>query len=123
MSIMKKGILAACVCAATLLSGCSSSFMENAVVADINGRTIVLFPDVKLNGVQYYKPQHASDCQVEFAYGIDETSTACRIREDRLSNVHSYKEHLKHPVHLVPVPSSTYKYSINDDGKGVIGNE
>lgn len=76
-------------------TACSSSFMNDAKVADINGRTIVMFDAGTRNGVKYYRPQFASDCQYEKIYEDDDTSTGCLIRESRLTNIHSYNHHKK----------------------------
>lgn len=46
---------------AVLITGCSNNhyaFMDDAVVGDINGRTLVMFPI----GNDQYRPQFASDC-------------------------------------------------------------
>lgn len=97
--------------AVLVMAGCSTKFMDNAYVGDINGRTLVIFKDSVQNGVQYYRPQFPSDCQVEFAYGFDETSTTCRIRESRLSNIHSFNEHKTHAPHNQKrVVDNPYKY-------------
>ncbi|END4012192.1 hypothetical protein ABL325_004702 [Escherichia coli] len=82
-----------------ITTGCTTTtpaFMNEAVVGDINGRTLVLFP---VNGGKEYRPQFSSDCQ-PMLLGEERPSTGgCIITADRLTNIHSYTEHKEHGPH------------------------
>lgn len=96
----------------TVLVGCSGKtpeFMHKAVVGDINGRTIVMFP---VGDGSKYRPQFTTDCPPSLP-GEDRPSTGgCIIAAERLSNVHSYLEHKEHGQHknTTKAPTRTGNY-------------
>ncbi|HAX6874939.1 TPA: hypothetical protein JTO19_000368 [Escherichia coli] len=96
---MKHLFALAVLATATITTGCTTTtpaFMNEAVVGDINGRTLVLFP---VNGGKEYRPQFSSDCQ-PMLLGEERPSTGgCIISANRLHNVHSYIEHKAHGPH------------------------
>ncbi|XFV43178.1 hypothetical protein AAHX04_15040 [Klebsiella pneumoniae] len=73
-----------------LLTGCSSvhhSFMDNALVGNVDNKAVVvLFDAGTRNGVKYYGPQFQSDCGRIYnpIYQMDNGSTTCLIREERI---------------------------------------
>jgi hypothetical protein len=76
-----------------VLTGCNAhhSFMDKALVADFQGRRIVVFHEYTTgSGIEYYRPQFQSDCRVQYRYE-DNPSTGCSIRGDRLSNIRGYR--------------------------------
>lgn len=81
---MKK-ILALIV--AALITGCTNtSFMDKALVGDIDGKRIVMF-----DKGNYYKPQFDSECPIP-----KDGELVCMIPKERMSNVHSFRDHQKH---------------------------
>ncbi|WP_152064239.1 hypothetical protein [Escherichia coli] len=96
---MKPLFALAVLATATITTGCTTTtpaFMNEAVVGDINGRTLVLFP---VNGGKEYRPQFSSDCQ-PMLLGEERPSTgSCIIAADRLTNIHSFEEHKAHGPH------------------------
>lgn len=78
-----------------VLSGCSSNhdFMRNAIVGNVddNPRPLVMFP-IDDDG-KFFRPQFKMDCPYNYLYD-DSTSTTCVIRKERISNLHSYDEHM-----------------------------
>ena len=72
-----------------LLTGCGTvhhSFMDNKAI-------IVLFDTGTRNGVKYYRPQFQSDCGRTYnpIYQVDNGSTTCHIREERIKKMHQYR--------------------------------
>ena len=96
---MKNLFTLAVLATAIITTGCTTitpAFMNEAVVGDINGRTLVLFP---VNGGKEYRPQFSSDCQ-PMLLGEERPSTgSCIIAADRLTNIHSFEEHKAHGPH------------------------
>lgn len=78
--------ISAIILSMTLLVGCSTDFMKEAYVGEVNGRTIFFFKDIQRNGMQYYTPQFASVCRDMFG-----VSSPCRIKETAIKNIRPYK--------------------------------
>lgn len=82
-----------------LLTGCGSvhhSFMDKALVGNVDNKaTIVLFDAGTRNGVKYYRPQFHSECGRVYnpIYQMDNGSTGCMIRAERIADLHSDREH------------------------------
>lgn len=101
---MKKLLIAALLALAT---GCTShhSFMDKAYVGIVdNAKVVVMFEDSTRNGIKYYRPQFASECPYNKVYAAtDSNSTTCLIRENRITHLESYNEHIKSGTNLTPV--------------------
>ncbi|ELF2682314.1 hypothetical protein ACSGWJ_003019 [Escherichia coli] len=79
------------------LTGCGSvhhSFMDKALVGNVDNKAIiVLFDTGTRSGVKYYRPQFQSDCGRTYnpIYQVDNGSTTCHIREERIKKMHQYR--------------------------------
>ncbi|EJW4412184.1 hypothetical protein ACNZ7H_004901 [Escherichia coli] len=86
----------------TVMVGCSGKtpeYMHKAVVGDINGRTIVMFP---VGDGLKYRPQFTTDCPPALP-GEDRPSTGgCVITPERVTNVEPYLVHKAHGAHANP---------------------
>lgn len=91
-----KSLVFAAMVALTGCTGTHHSFMDKAYVGYVNNHAVVLFQDSVRDGVTYYRPQFSSDCGKVYDkyYSMDNTSTTCLVRESRISDLHSYNEHI-----------------------------
>ncbi|QUY50345.1 hypothetical protein JK621_09445 [Serratia plymuthica] len=74
-----------------LLTGCSTPWMDQALVGTVDGNNVVvLFPA----GDGFYRPQFSSDCRRTYNknYQLDNNSTGCRIAAERVTNIRAYRE-------------------------------
>ncbi|MDP8730191.1 hypothetical protein [Serratia marcescens] len=87
-----------------LITGCSTThdYTKNAVVGVVDGSgLIVMYPAYEMAGVQYYRPQLSADCGRIYNkyYQMDNNSTGCYINAERITDIHSYREHIAHGNH------------------------
>lgn len=112
---MKKLLIAAII---FLTTACSShhSFMEKAVVGVVdNQKVVVMFYDHTKDGMEYYRPQFASDCPYNKAYAAtDSTSTTCFIRETRITQMEGYYHHIDSGKVLTPRKDNSINHEFLD---------
>ncbi|WP_431712673.1 hypothetical protein [Serratia marcescens] len=87
-----------------MLTACSTThdYTKNAVVGQVDGgAVVVMYPAYKMAGVKYYRPQLSADCGRIYNkyYQMDNNSTGCYINAERITGIHSYREHIAHGNH------------------------
>ncbi|HGM6904087.1 TPA: hypothetical protein ACKQDC_002718 [Serratia marcescens] len=86
-----------------LITACSTThdYTRNAVVGRVDGHVVVMYPAYKMDNVQYYRPQLSADCGRIYNkyYQMDNNSTGCYINAERITDIHSYREHIAHGSH------------------------
>lgn len=87
-----------------LLAGCSTThvYTKNAVVGQVDGGAVfVMYQAYEMAGVKYYRPQLSADCGRNYNkyYQMDNNSTGCYINAERITDIHSYREHIEHGSH------------------------
>ncbi|EPA6639119.1 hypothetical protein ACTVPA_09330 [Serratia bockelmannii] len=87
-----------------VITGCSTTHdcTKSAVVGQVDGSTlVVMYPAYEMAGVQYYRPQLSADCGRIYNkyYQMDNNSTGCYINAERITGIHSYREHIAHGNH------------------------
>lgn len=89
--------------------------MDRAVVGTVDGQyTTVMFPAGERNGVKYFRPQFQSDCGKVYnkIYQSDNTSTGCRIRGSRITNLHLYREHAEQSTNMKSEATGDNAYAV-----------
>ncbi|ENI1059726.1 hypothetical protein [Serratia marcescens] len=87
-----------------MLTACSTThdYTRNAVVGVVDDSVlIVMSPAYEMAGVKYYRPQLSADCGRIYNkyYQMDNNSTGCYINAERITDIHSYREHIAHGSH------------------------
>ncbi|WP_126502260.1 hypothetical protein [Serratia marcescens] len=87
-----------------LIAGCSTThdYTKNAVVGQVDGgAVVVMYPAYEMESIKYYRPQLSADCGRIYNkyYQMDNNSTGCYINAERITGIHSYREHIAHGNH------------------------
>ena len=87
-----------------MLTACSTTHdcTKSAVIGQVDGSTlVVMYPAYEMAGVIYYRPQLSADCGRIYNkyYQMDNNSTGCYINVERITDIHSYREHIAHGNH------------------------
>lgn len=87
-----------------MLTACSTThdYTKNAVVGQVDGgAVVVMYPAYEMESIKYYRPQLSADCGRIYNkyYQMDNNSTGCYINAERITDIHSYREHIAHGSH------------------------